>query len=455
MSAVEPTIEINAVPRRGRPGALSVALRWAAKWRFARNVMTLSLGTALAQSVGIILSPVLTRLYTPSDLGVLGLFLSFVSVATVATSMSYELGIVSAPTNEQATHLTWASMLLSVPVSLLLSAFLYMVMHFKWLGFGALPGYSVALMAATLLLIATFSNLRYWAIRQERFRIVARTSVFQQTTRSISQVALGFLGAGPMGLLFGEMIGRGAGIGSLFRNAWPALKNAAASARTRDLKAALVQNRNLAMYSMPSSVIDSLAGSILVPLIIQLYGPAMGGEFALTRRVLAVPLALIATSVADTFHSRMAVYAREKPEQMLGLFARTSVGLFLLGLGPALILFFGGERIFAVAFGQRWSIAGTLAGISAPFFLAQMVVSPLSRLVFVLRGQKSKFVYDLILIAGILLVFSAARRERFSLVETVWAITLVNIVCYAVYYLVLLRIVAKSAPKLSAEASGV
>ena len=444
MPVAEPTIPVRT--NDVRVGVFLQAAQWAARWRFARNVATLSLGTALAQSLGIALAPVLTRLYSPADLGVLGLFMSFVTVAAVATSLSYELGIVSAANQEKAVRLTWASMLLSAPVCALCGIVLYIVVHFQWLGYGVLPGYSIPLMIVTLLLIGGFSNLRYWEIRQEHFQIIARTTIVQQAIRSVSQVVLGLLGIGPAGLLFGEMIGRGAGVGSLFRHAWPALKCVAASAHRNELVSALAENRNLAIYSLPSSLIDTLAANLPLPLLVQLYGTALGGQFALMQRVLAVPLVLIATSVADTFHSRLAVCAREQPGQIPGLFARTSAGMFLLGLGPALILFFAGDRLFALVFGKPWTTAGTLAGITAPLLLAQMIVNPLSRLVFVLRGQKSKLIYDLTLMTGILLVFGVAWHQKLTLVHTVWAITLVGIFCYIVYYLVLLRIVLRARP---------
>jgi lipopolysaccharide exporter len=438
----------------GRGWVASLRSGLAAKrWQFLRNAATLSLGTATAQAFNVAVAPVLTRLYSPADLGALGLFTSFLVVAAVAISMSYELGIVSAPSKEKAARLTWASMLLSIPVCAICGAILYIMMRFHWLGYGVLAGYSIPLMVTTLLFIGIFSNLRYWEIRQQHFDIVARTTIVQQATRSISQAVLGFATSGPAGLLFGEMLGRGAGVGSLVRDAWPALKGVVAKAGRNDLVSALAENRSLAGYSLPSSLVDTLAANIPLPLLVQLYGSALGGQFSLMQRVLSVPLALIATSVADTFHSRLAVCAREKPEQMLGLFARTSAGLFLLGLGPALILFFIGDRLFALIFGATWTTAGTLAGITAPLLLAQMVVSPLSRLVFVLRGQKSKLIYDLALMAGILLIFGIAWRQKLSLVHTVWAITLVNILCYFVYYMVLLRIVLKARPDPATEAS--
>jgi lipopolysaccharide exporter len=425
----------------------------AKRWQFARNAATLSLGTAAAQAVNVAVAPVLTRLYSPADLGMLGLFTSFLMVAAVAISMSYEMGIVSASNTEKAARLTWASMLLSVPVCTVCGFLLYIMMHFHWLGYGVLPRYSIPLMVTTLLFIGIFSNLRYWEIRQQHFQIVARTTVVQQATRSISQALLGFAGIGPAGLLFGEMMGRAAGVGSLFRDSWIALKNVVVKARRRDLVSALAESRSFARYSLPSSLIDTLAANMPLPLLVQLYGSALGGQFSLMQRVLSVPLALIATSVADTFHSRMAVCAREKPEQILGLFVRTSASLFLLGLGPALVLFFAGDRLFALVFGEPWTTAGTLAGITAPLFLAQMIVSPLSRLVFVLRGQKSKLIYDLMLMAGLLLIFGVAWQQKLSLVHTIWAITLINILCYIVYYIVLLRIVIKARANQAIEAS--
>ena len=186
---------------------------------------------------------------------------------------------------------------------------------------------------------------------------------------------------------------------------------------------------------------DVLGANLLVPILISLYGPAGGGQFALVQRVLAVPTTLIAASVADSFHSRFAIHARENPGQMLPLFKRTSLVLMAAGLPPALLLIFAGNRLFALAFGASWSAAGTLAAIATPFFLGQMIVSPLSRLVLVLRGQRFKLIYDVVVLSGIVTVFRVASSRGFTLTQTVWAFTIVNTMAYLLYYLVLVRIV--------------
>ena len=53
---------------------------------FFRNVATLVSGSALAQLVGLACAPILTRLYTPEDFGLLGIFMAVSAVAaTIAT----------------------------------------------------------------------------------------------------------------------------------------------------------------------------------------------------------------------------------------------------------------------------------------------------------------------------------------------------------------------------------
>ena len=163
------------------------------------------------------------------------------------------------------------------------------------------------------------------------------------------------------------------------------------------------------------------------------------------RRILAVPLGLISASVADTFHSSLARCVRENPRQMRHLFNRTSFWLFAIGLVPSVVLVLFGRSIISVIFGSHWGVAGTLAALSAPWFLSQFVVSPLSRLVFVLHGQELKLIYDVLILTAMLAVTSLSMWRHFTLSETVWAFSLSNTIGYVIYYLVLMRIVSKEA----------
>jgi len=96
-----------------------------------------------------------------------------------------------------------------------------------------------------------------------------------------------------------------------------------------------------------------------------------------------------------------------------------------------------------MVFGKNWTLAGALATICVPWFLAQFVVSPLSRLVFVLSGQEFKLVYDFFVMVGVIVIFVVAHRQHLSFYHTVLALSIMHAVAYTIYYIVLLRIVLK------------
>jgi O-antigen/teichoic acid export membrane protein len=414
-----------------------------AKWSFARNVAILGGGTALAQSFNVLLAPVLTRLYLPESFGQYALFVSFLNVAMVGISLRYELGIVAASTEKKAAHLAFAAFFFSLPASLAGAAALLLLIHFSLLGFNSLPSYAPLLMAAALICVGTFYVLRYWFVRQEQFGCVSQATVVQNGVRSISQVVTGTLGGQLGGLLAGELLGRSAGMTRMFRTAWPKIKAHVFPLERRNFSEVLRENWQFPLYSLPSSLVDSAAANICVPLVVWYYGANAGGYFALVQRVLAVPLVLISASVADAFQARLALYARDKPGQIARLFRRTSAGLVCIGIVPTLLLLLFGGQIFQAVFGDKWTVAGKLAAVVAPWFLAQSVVSPLSRLVFVLDGQRLKLIYDVLALTSMVGVFAFAKWHHLSLVHAVTMLSAVGTTTFLVYYLLLVRIVSQ------------
>jgi len=417
--------------------------RWIGKRTFVRNVAILGGGTALAQTFNILLAPVLTRLYLPDSFGQYALFVSFLNVAMVGVSLRYELGIVAARTEQKAAQLAFAAFLFSLPMSLIGAGVLFMFIRFSLLGFSTLPSYTPLLMVAALVFVGAFSVLRYWFVRQEQFGCISQALVVQNGVRSISQAAMGAVGGQLGGLLGGELIGRSAGMTRMFRAARPRIKAHVFPIDRGAFSHVLRENWRFPIYSLPSSLVDSAAANICVPLVVWYYGSNAGGYFALVQRVLAIPLVVISASVADAFQARLALYVRDTPDRSVQLFHRTAVGLFCVGVIPAVVLMLYGEPLFQIFFGGKWVTAGRLAALVAPWFLGQSIVSPLSRLVFVLEGQRLKLIYDVLALTGMIGVFAFSHWQQISLVHAVMLLSAVGTLTFVVYYLVLLRIVSR------------
>ncbi|MDD4455604.1 MAG: hypothetical protein PHI67_09895, partial [Candidatus Methanomethylophilaceae archaeon] len=56
---------------------------------FLSNIFKLTTGTMVAQMTGILLIPVITRIYSPEFFGVAQIFLSIAAVLLVVSSLSY------------------------------------------------------------------------------------------------------------------------------------------------------------------------------------------------------------------------------------------------------------------------------------------------------------------------------------------------------------------------------
>ncbi len=409
-------------------------------WGFLRNFTILSGGSVLAQLFNVGLAPLITRLYVPKNFGQLALFMAFFNVAIVTASLNYEYAIVSARNDREAAHLTLCSFLLSLPISAAAGLIFYGLIRFGIFGYGSMPVYAAVLVVPALICAACFSALRYWLLRRERFGLISRGTVAQNASRALAQSGLGCLGPHTAGLLAGEIIGRCSGMTRMFSAAWPVLNRELASSDFRQFKDTLKRNHHFVRYSLPSSLLDTLAASISFPLVVSFYGLNTGGNFALVARTFALPAVLITANVADAFHSRAALMLQHDPKALPGFVKRMAALLLLVGALPTVALVAFGPPLFAWVFGAKWVEAGVMAAWAAPRFLAQFVVNPLSRMVLVVGRPEVKFVYDIMTFAGTIAVFTVAHHRGWPVMTLVAALSLLNIAAYAVFFILLLNI---------------
>lgn len=90
------------------------------KSEFSKSVLTLMSGTIVAQALPIIITPILTRLYTPAEFGILALFVSITIFLGTIVSGRYELAIMLPEKNEDALGIAALGMLITTSMSLML-----------------------------------------------------------------------------------------------------------------------------------------------------------------------------------------------------------------------------------------------------------------------------------------------------------------------------------------------
>jgi len=245
-----------------------------------------------------------------------------------------------------------------------------------------------------------------------------------------------------MGLALGDLIGRLVGTGRVMKASVREIVQHLAPIRRSDLSRAASKFRRFPLLIAPSSFFDKLGALIPLPLIAQQYGLGAAGLFTLVQRALGLPSALIGQSVADVFHARIGKLKNE-PRTVEKLLVKTAGWLLLVGVIPALVLVVAGPGIFSAVFGSDWNEAGRIAAAMTPWFVAELAVSPISRVAYVFEGQHLKFVYDFLTLGLTIVVFLWGSAADISVVSMVLVLSITNALTYIVYYFLLLRIVRK------------
>jgi O-antigen/teichoic acid export membrane protein len=140
-------------------------------------------------------------------------------------------------------------------------------------------------------------------------------------------------------------------------------------------------------------LLTSLSTQLPVLLLVRFFGPAVGGLFVLTTRVLGMPAALLGQAVGQTLLARAARIKTDEA-QIRRLTQRTAIGMFAVGVVVFGLAALGGPGLFAAAFGREWMQAGLYARMLAPWYLLWLVCNPLSNLLNIREWQGTTLLFS-------------------------------------------------------------
>jgi len=201
---------------------------------------------------------------------------------------------------------------------------------------------------------------------------------------------------GPAGLIFARFGGIACnGIVLLL----PLLKDARSLLRRvscRSMIGAAKRHRQFPLFLALSSGINTFGREMPIIILSMFFGPAMTGFYALTRRVLNVPMILIGEQVRKVFYP----YAAETThmEDLRHLTKIVFASLVQIALPGVIILGLAAPALFPLVFGERWTDSGIYAQWLCPWLFLIFVCAPLSRLPLVLKRQGSELVFQMTLL---------------------------------------------------------
>lgn len=361
----------------------------------ARNVSVLAGGTAASQALAVAVTPVLTRIYHAEDFGYFQVYLSVVMLASLTVTLRYELAILL-PEQEEVAASTVGAAFCAVGLMTFVFALATWFVHVVSLlpsNAAGLRGYLWVIPLAVCG-AGVYQILSSWALRQRDYKSVAGTRLTQAVGQLGTQLGVGPLHSGPLGLLLGDAVGRTGGSVTLAKLLWSRSWSAFRTVTVRSMWKAARRYRHFPLVSSWSSVLNMGAYSLPPLLIADLYGPKILGWFALGDRVLGAPTLLVGRAVSQVYSVEAATFGWSDPRALHVLFVRSIKRLALLGAVPFLLLFFFSPSLFAVVFGESWREAGVYARLLAPMHYLAFVSWPLTQTLNILEEQFLQLSWD-------------------------------------------------------------
>jgi O-antigen/teichoic acid export membrane protein len=360
------------------------------KSSYFKGALLLTSGTAVAQLISIFTTPIITRIYTSSDYGLLGVFMMVTQIANGFATLQYQNVIVIDKDEENAKTAMELIILIAIVVSCL---FLILILILKRVissafnnpelgGWMFLIPFSVLINGLSIAFIS-------WANRMKDFKIIARNRIISVSIIAFTSILLGLIFKGPSGLIIANVFGQIIAAILLIYTLRIRYKLCFTFQIDRILKV-FRKNINYLKFSFPSDFINIFINQIPIIMLGKYSGTSTIGQFNLSNSMLGKPISLISSSVFEVFRQR-ASNDYNKFGRCDGIFIKTFFTLFIFSIIPFAIIFFLGPDLFKIIFGSEWEMAGTFSKIMAPMFFLRFTITPLTYTFLIANKQKEDF----------------------------------------------------------------
>ena len=387
-------------------------------------------GKSIALGIGIVALPLIARIYTPDDFGIVALFLAIVTIGSIVGGLGYDQAIILPKTDAKAVALMVLAVTIVVAFGLCFA--LINLLGMFWFDqhlLGERLGIWVWFIPIGALLWILTKSMDSWLLRQKNFTTMGQGEIVQALVTPGSRLLFGTLGGSSVwGLILGYVLALVARIGlqtaAVRASLAPLIAAAAHKATLRDTAR---EYRDYPLYNTPAGLVRSFAHLMPVMVLGVIYAPGIVGYYAMANRLVQAPLDVLAMSVRRALLQKYS----ELHNANLSLrraFLKATLAMAVLGGIPTLILMTVGKEILTIFLSSTWQNAGVFVEILAPLLLSVWIVVPSSAVLIVLRKQHIWLRVQITVVVLQLAVFLTAYHQELQPTTTLAAYVAVIVV---------------------------
>ena len=356
------------------------------KSEFSKNSISLITGSALSQAIPAGLSPILTRIYTPEEYGLVAVFMSVAGIFAIMATAKYDTAIIIPKSDKEAVNIIALSFLFTLLASLL-SLFIVYFFNQNIVDFLDKPEISNWLYFIPFMVVLSGINqsMQMWSTRKKRFKRISNNMIIGTATGSTFNLSFGLSGLGVLGLLYAMFISQIVSLWHLvhrsFRNDKQLIKYMNSSSIIKVAK----KYKKMPLLLLPTALIDNVRIASLNILIIHFFTTAILGQLSLAFKVIRVPMTIIYSALIQVFMQKLAVSPKEDYYRLLIKFLGKTT---LIGIPLYSFMYWISPDAFAFVFGENWRFAGEIGSVVSFWMFFHIMTNPVGHfLIFVNKHE--------------------------------------------------------------------
>jgi O-antigen/teichoic acid export membrane protein len=368
------------------------------KQGFLRNVMVLGSGTALGQLLAFLVMPLVTRLYTPADLGILQVFLLVLMLVMPFTHLGYHAAIPLQHSRVRIINLMALSLALIIGLCIAVAIILAFTAEtiFGWFNASELASYWWLLILA-LMFGGAYEILTSLAVKEYRFGDIAKTHISQSFAYSGGRVVFGALGLGAVGLLWSMMAGQLAGIYRLSKIMHQQYATYYRRVSLKMMWLIMGRYRKFALFNTPSAMFSIFTHWFPTAFVAWRFGPEATGHVSLAFFILVAPMALVGGALESSFYAELGRLGAGRLQDIHKLIRRIIQSLVVLSVIPVTLVVVWGDELFSLVFGVGWGVSGEYASIICIMLIFYLCTIPMvTGLANFMERQEYQLYFDIL-----------------------------------------------------------
>ncbi|MBN2728844.1 MAG: oligosaccharide flippase family protein [Bacteroidales bacterium] len=353
------------------------------RYDFLKNVMVLLSGSSIALLISFLITPVLTRFFSPEDFGLWGTYSAVVGIFTVIACGRYELALLLPKKEKEAFNMFAGSLLIAIVLSVLLLFPIYFFGEYFCEKLGASNLYQwLYLVPPAVLTGAIIQAANYWHNRNKKFNVLSAGRIIQSSSTAATNLAIGKFAYFGGGLIVSTILGQA--LLSIYYIVRMRIFSLWKYVSISEIKTVLIKYRDFPLKSGAGIFLNILKEQIPIFLLLYYFDAVIVGYYALIIRLFNVPLSLVAGSIGQVYYQK-AVEMNNDGKSLFIMYKKTTLRLLLVLVIPVALVMIWGASVFGFVFGAEWDEAGKFLVIFAVYYALRFVISSQSSLLLVFK----------------------------------------------------------------------